>query len=47
MLQPQAMALDREKAMRLIRELDDAEERLKRLRNGLARLLQEDKGPPS
>ena len=28
--------------MRLIRELKDAEERLKRLRTGLARLLAED-----
>ena len=39
MLQPQAMALPREKAMQLIRELEDAEERLKRLRTGLVRLL--------
>ena len=42
MLQPQAMALPREKAMRLIRELEDAEDRLKRLRTGLTRLLAED-----
>ena len=42
MLQPQAMALDREKAMSLIRELEDAKDRLKRLRTGLARLLEED-----
>jgi hypothetical protein len=42
MLSPRAMALDREKAMKLIRELEEAEERLKRLRTGLARLLEED-----
>jgi hypothetical protein len=47
MLQPQAMALDREKAMRLIRELEEAEERLKRLRSGLARLLAEDEQSPT
>jgi hypothetical protein len=41
MLSPRAMALDREKAMRLIRELEDAEERLRDLRSGLARLLDE------
>ena len=39
---PRAMALDWEKAMRLIRELEEAEERLKRLRDGLARLLEAD-----
>jgi hypothetical protein len=40
MLSPRAI-LDREKAMRLIRQLEDAEERLRHLRNGLARLLEE------
>ena len=44
MLQPQVMALSREKAMKLIRELEEAEERLKRLRTGLARMLAEDEG---
>jgi hypothetical protein len=42
MLNPRAMALDREKAMRLIAELQEAEDRLKRLRDGLAKLLEED-----
>ena len=42
MLQPQAMALDCERAMRLIREMEDAEECFKRLRTGLARLLADD-----
>ena len=43
MLQPQAMALDREKAMRIIRELEEAEDRLKRMRSGLARLMAEER----
>ena len=42
MPQPQAMALNREKAMRLIRELEEADERLRRLRTGQPRLLAED-----
>jgi hypothetical protein len=47
MLQPQAWRWTREKAMRLIRELKEAEERLKRLRTGRARLLAEDEQPRS
>jgi len=39
MLQPGAPALDREEAMRLVRELQDLEHQLRRLREGLQRLL--------
>jgi hypothetical protein len=36
------MALDRKKAMRLIRELREADERLRRLKDGLLRVLEGD-----
>jgi hypothetical protein len=36
------MALDRKKATRLIRELQEAEKRLRRLKDGLLRLLEGD-----
>ena len=39
MLQPGAPALDREEAMRLVRELQDLEHQLRWLREGLQRLL--------
>jgi hypothetical protein len=42
MLQPGTKALSREEAMRLIAELQDVEGRLKRLKNGLQRLVAED-----
>jgi hypothetical protein len=42
MLQPKAMALSREDAMGLIAELQDLEVRLKRLKVGLQRLVDED-----
>ncbi len=41
MLRPGAPALDREEAMRLVRELQDLEEQLRRLRQGLQELLAE------
>jgi vacuolar-type H+-ATPase subunit D/Vma8 len=39
MLRPGAPALDREEAMRLVRELHDLERQLRRLRRGLQELL--------
>lgn len=45
MLPPQAPALDREKAMALLAELQAMEERLRRMRDGLERLLDEDARP--
>jgi len=39
MLRPGAPALDREEAMRLVRELQDLERQLRGLREGLERLL--------
>jgi hypothetical protein len=39
MLRPGAPALDREEAMRLVRELQDFEHELRTLRQGLQRLL--------
>ena len=41
MLRPGAPALDREEAMRLVRELQDLEHQLRALREGLQRLLAE------
>lgn len=41
MLRPGAPALDREEAMRLVRELQDLERQLRRLRRGLQELLSE------
>ncbi len=41
MLRPGAPALDREEAMRLVRELQDLEQQLRVLREGLQRLLAE------
>jgi len=42
MLNPRASALDREEAMALLRELQDVERRLRCLRDGLKRLLDDD-----
>ena len=42
MLQPGSKALSREDAMKLIAELQDVEVRLKRLKVGLQRLVDED-----
>ncbi len=39
MLRPGAPALDREEAMRLVRELQDLERQLRKLRRGLEELL--------
>jgi hypothetical protein len=39
MLQPGAPALDREEAIRLVRELQDLERQLRTLRRGLQQLL--------
>lgn len=39
MLQPEAMALDRESAMRLISELPDVERRMRALRDALTGVL--------
>ena len=41
MLRPGAPALDREEAMRLVRELQDLERQLRTLRRGLQELLTE------
>jgi vacuolar-type H+-ATPase subunit D/Vma8 len=41
MLRPGAPALDREQAMRLVRELQDLERQLRTLRRGLQELLAE------
>jgi len=41
MLNPRSSALDREEAMALLQELQDVERRLRDLRNGLRRLLDE------
>ena len=41
MLRPGAPALDREEAMRLVRELHEFEHQLRSLRQGLQRLLAE------
>jgi hypothetical protein len=41
MLRPGAPALDREEAMRLVRELQRLEKQLRALREGLVRLLAE------
>ena len=46
MLRPGAPALDREEAMRLVRELQELERQLRTLRQGLQRLLAEgERGP--
>jgi hypothetical protein len=42
MLQPGVKALSREEAMRLIAELQDVERRLRRLKTGLLRLVDEE-----
>lgn len=48
MLPPEAAALRREEAMRLLQELQTMERRLRRLRAGLAALLEQDAtGPPA
>jgi vacuolar-type H+-ATPase subunit D/Vma8 len=47
MLRPGAPALDREEAMRLVRELQDLERQLRTLRRGLQELLSEIGGPKS
>jgi vacuolar-type H+-ATPase subunit D/Vma8 len=39
MLRPGAPALDREEAMRLVRELQDFERQVRKLRHGLQQLL--------
>jgi hypothetical protein len=44
MLPPEAPALDRERAMELVAELQAMEERVRRLRDGLERLLEECEG---
>ncbi len=44
MLPPQSAALKREEAMTLLQELEETERRLKRLRDGLVKLLEEDAG---
>jgi len=41
MLRPGAPALDREEAMRLVRELQELERQSRTLRQGILRLLQE------
>ena len=43
MLRPQAAGLDREHAMALIEELQDAEHQLQQLRDGIERVLEEDR----
>jgi len=45
MLNPRASALDREEAMALLRELQEVEQRLRTLRNGLRKLLDDEKLP--
>ena len=45
MLNPGASALDREEAMALLRELQDVEGRLRDLRNGPPKLLDDEKLP--
>ncbi len=45
MLNPRASALDREEAMALLRELQEVEQRLRTLRNGLRKLLDDEKVP--
>jgi hypothetical protein len=47
MLPPQAPALDREHAIRLLGELRDVQARLGRLRDGLRRLVEEADGEGS
>lgn len=47
MLPPEAAALKREEAMRLLEELQAMERRLRRLRDGLTALLDEDAGRPA
>lgn len=42
MLPPRAPGLEREEAMALLGELEETERRLKRLREGLTKLLEED-----
>lgn len=44
MLLPGQAALDREQAMRLLRELQDVEGRVRVLRDGLRKLLDEEGG---
>jgi hypothetical protein len=44
MLRPGAPALDREEAMRLVRELQDLERQLRSLRQGLQALLSAEPG---
>ena len=46
MLRPGAPALDREEAMRLVRELQELERQLRTLRQGLKRLLAESESGP-
>jgi hypothetical protein len=46
MLPPEAAALKREEAMRLLQELQAMERRLRRLRAGLTALLDEDAAEP-
>jgi hypothetical protein len=46
MLPPEAAALKREEAMDLVHELQGVERRLRRLRQGLTALLEEDSGGP-
>jgi hypothetical protein len=43
MLNPRASALDREEAMALLAELQEMERRLRTLRGGLHRLLEDDR----
>jgi vacuolar-type H+-ATPase subunit D/Vma8 len=47
MLRPGAPALDREEAMRLVRELQELERQLRTLRQGLQRLLAEGEVGPA
>ena len=46
MLRPGAPALDREEAMRLVRELQELERQLRTLRQGLKRLQAESESGP-
>jgi hypothetical protein len=43
MLPPGSAALDREAALQLVTEFQELEERLRRLRDGMARVLAEDR----
>lgn len=46
MLPPQSAALKREEAIALIRELEETERRLRRLRDGLVKLLEDQREGP-